>query len=522
MRRLKHNHPVKLILVVGLVFLQLFSKGYTTDNLSAISIIPKPVSVIPANGSFTLTNKTVIFVQAQNNEAKSVGEYFASKLRPSTGFELAVKTTTSKPSSGNIYLRIKSGDTKLGSEGYELTIKSNLIILSAQEPAGLFNGVQTIRQLFPARVESSEVQAGLWKIPAGVIRDTPEFGYRGAMLDVARHFFQVEDVKRYIDLIATYKMNILHLHLSDDQGWRIEIKKWPNLTSIGGSKQVGGGNGGFFTQDQYSDIVKYAADRYMTIIPEIDMPGHINAAMASYPELNCNNKATELYTGTEVGFSSFCTSKEITYDFISDVLGEISAITPGPYIHIGGDESHVTKLEDYIPFVNRVQQIVSKLGKKVIGWDEIALSTLIPNSAVQFWAKSENAVKGVAQSAKVIMSPAANAYLDMKYDSTTTLGLFWAGYVEADKAYKWDPSTLVPGIGKENILGIEAPVWTETLTNMHDLEYMVFPRILGIADLAWRSPSSGNWDEYKTRLAKQGDRLKFMKVNYYPSKLIPW
>ena len=244
--------------------------------------------------------------------------------------------------------------------------------------------------------------------------------------------------------------------------------------------------------------------------------------MASYPELNCNGKATDLYTGTEVGFSSFCTSKEITYQFISDIFGELAAITPGPYLHIGGDESHVTKLEDYIPFVNRVQQIVTKLGKKVIGWDEIALTSLSPNSAVQYWAKAENAVKGVKQGAKVIMSPAANSYLDMKYDSTTSLGLFWAGFVETDKSYNWDPSTLVPGVEKENILGIEAPLWTETITNMKDLEYMVFPRLLGIADLAWRSASAGNWDEYKIRLAKHGARLKAMQIDYYPSKLVPW
>jgi len=204
------------------------------------------------------------------------------------------------------------------------------------------------------------------------------------------------------------------------------------------------------------------------------------------------------------------------------VLGELAAITPGPYLHIGGDESLVTKLEDYIPFVNRVQKIVSKLGKKVIGWDEIALTTLIPNSAVQYWAKAENAKTGVTKGGKVIMSPAANAYLDMKYDSTTTIGLHWAGYVDADKGYQWDPATLVPGIARENILGIEAPLWTETVTTIQEMEYLVFPRLLGIADLGWRSASAGNWDEYKVRLGNQGDRLKMLKVNYYPSKLIPW
>ena len=518
----KRNLHFKFILIAGFLFLQMTTKGLAPVDLSGISIIPKPVMVTPANGNFTLTKKSSIYFPGQNQEIGNIGNYLAIKLNPATGFATLVKTSAGKKDAGNIYLSLTPADEKLGDEGYELTIKSNIINLVAKKPAGLFNGIQTIRQLFPSGIESSSIQPGPWKIPAGTIRDFPEYGYRGVMLDVARHFFQVNDVKRYIDLVALYKMNVMHLHLSDDQGWRIEIKKWPKLTSIGGSSQVGGQKGGFYTQEQYSDIVKYAAERYITIIPEIDMPGHINAAMASYPELNCNDKATELYTGTEVGFSTFCTSKEITYQFISDVLGELAAITPGPWLHIGGDESHVTKLEDYIPFVNRVQQIVNKLGKKVIGWDEIALSTLIPNSAVQFWAKEENAVKGVKQGAKVIMSPAANCYLDMKYDSTTTQGLFWAGYVEADKAYNWDPATLVPGVAKENILGIEAPIWTETISTMDEIEYMAFPRLLGIADLSWSSPASRNWNEYKTRVAKQGDRLKAMGIDYYPSKLIPW
>jgi len=522
MQVIPQNCRFKLILLAGILFLQLFAKALPPADLSTVSIIPKPVSLTPSAGTFTLTNSSSIFFEGHSDGILNVSKYLADRLSPATGFPMAVKPLTAKPSAGNIYLKLGQNDAQLGDEGYQLTIKHEMITLTANKPSGLFNGIQTIRQLFPPKIESSSLQSGPWQIPDGVICDFPEYSYRGVMLDVARHFFQIGDVKRYIDLIALYKMNVMHLHLSDDQGWRIEIKKWPNLTKIGGSSQVGGEKGGFYTQEQYTEIVKYAAERYITIIPEIDMPGHINAAMASYPELNCNNKATDIYTGTDVGFSSLCTGKELTYQFIADVLGEISAITPGPYLHIGGDESHVTKLEDYIPFVNRVQEIVSKLGKKVIGWDEIALSTLKPNTSVQYWAKAENAVKGVKQGAKVIMSPAANSYLDMKYDSTTTLGLHWAGYVEVDQCYNWDPATLVPGIGKADILGIEAPLWTETITNMKELEYMVFPRLLGLADLGWRSPSSGNWNEYKTRLASQGERLKAIRINYCPSKLVPW
>ena len=238
-----------------------------------------------------------------------------------------------------------------------MKIAANGIVLNAYKPAGIFYGVQTIRQLLPAAIGKSSVQPGPWPIATGTIRDYPDYEMRGSMLDVARHFFGTDDVKRYIDFLAYYKMNTLHLHLSDDQGWRIEIKKWPRLTEYGSTTQVGGGKGGFYTQEQYKDLVQYAADRFITIIPEIDMPGHTNAALASYPELNCNekDKNPKLYTGIEVGFSTFCTKNEKVYQFIDDVLTELTALTPGPYLHIGGDESHATKKEDYIPFVNRVQ-----------------------------------------------------------------------------------------------------------------------------------------------------------------------
>ena len=518
----KQKIIVKSILTLVFVTLQIMARAKQPTELSALSIIPRPVSVIPSTGIFTLKENCTIFVKGESAELMQIGAYLANKLNPATGFGIAVRSMDGKQVAGNIYFSLSLVDTLLGDEGYQLEISNDVINLIANKPEGLFNGLQTIRQLLPAKIEMTSLQQGPWEIPAGTIRDYPEYPYRGIMLDVARHFFQVNDVKRSIDLMAAYKMNVLHLHLADDQGWRIEIKKWPKLTSIGGSTQVGGGNGGFYTQEQYADIVKYAAERYITIIPEIDMPGHTNAALASYPELNCNNKATELYTGIKVGFSSLCTSKEITWQFIADVFGELAALTPGPYLHIGGDESHVTKIEDYIPFVNKVQDIVKSLGKKVIGWDEIALSTLKPNSVVHYWAKANNALKGVKQGAKVIMSPSANAYLDMKYDSTTKLGLHWAGYLEVDKAYNWDPATLVPGIAKENILGIEAPLWSETVTNIDELEYMVFPRLPGYAEIGWSTPAARNWDEFKIRLGKHGERFKASRINYYPSKLVPW
>lgn len=467
--------PVLLIIaLVGVIACNNKGAVADTEASSLNNLIPKPVNVNAGTGVFNFDKNTIIIVPQGNNELLRIATYMASVLQPATGFTFKIDTVANTANS--IALNIVD-DTSLAKEGYELKISDKSIILNANQPAGIFYGVQTIRQLLPAAIEKDDVQDGSWQIAAGTIRDYPDYAMRGSMLDVARHFFGPADVKRYIDFLAYYKMNTLHLHLSDDQGWRIEIKKWPRLTAYGSTTQVGGGKGGFYTQEQYKDLVQYAADRFITIIPEIDMPGHTNAALASYPELNCNekDKSPKLYTGTEVGFSTLCTSNEKVYGFVDDVLNELAAITPGPYIHIGGDESHVTKKEDYIAFVNRVQELVKKQGKQVIGWDEIALSTLQPNSIAQYWADSANSKNAVKQGAKIIMSPAIKAYMDMQYDSTTRIGLHWAAYIEVDKAYDWNPATLVNGIEKKDIIGVEAPLWTETIATMDDIEYMTFP-----------------------------------------------
>ncbi|WP_277486495.1 beta-N-acetylhexosaminidase [Catalinimonas alkaloidigena] len=497
-------------------------KKMPATNLSQEVIIPKPVSVTATNSAFELTTEAGIHIQGASEALRKNAQYLADKLKPATGFELAVEGSEGEAEEGHIYLSTGANDDQLGEEGYELNITEEAISLNANTEEGIFRGMQTLFQLLPASIEMGSVQQGPWYIPSGTIRDYPEYGYRGVMLDVARHFFAPEDVKQYLDYIAYYKMNAMHLHLSDDQGWRIEIKSWPKLTETGGSTEVGGGEGGFYTQEEYAEIVAYAADRYITIVPEIDMPGHTNAALSSYPELNCDNKARELYTGIEVGFSTLCTDKEVVYEFIDDVVGELAALTPGPYIHIGGDESHVTPMEDYIPFINRAQGIVKSHGKQVMGWDEIANAELVDNAVVQYWAEAENAQKAVAQGAKVLMSPATKAYMDMQYDSTTQLGLHWAAYIEVDSAYIWNPAELAEGIEKEQIIGIEAPLWTETITNLDELEYMVFPRLPGYAEIGWTASGERNWDEYKERLAAQKDRFEAMNINYYPSPFVPW
>ncbi len=490
----------------------------TMDN-----VIPRPVSEIAASGTFSLSADTGIYVEPATDETKAIGQYLADHLNSSTGYVLQVHAANGAPAAGSIFLTLSGADPALGDEGYQLTITPELVTVAASQPAGLFYGIQTIRQLLPPAIDSSSVQPGPWAIQTGMITDYPRFAWRGAMLDVARHFFSVEDVTRYIDLLAYYKINRLHLHLSDDQGWRIQINSWPNLTSYGGSLEVGGTPGGYYSQADYSYIVNYAKSRYITIVPEIDMPGHVNAALASYPELTCDGVAPGLYTGISGGFNSFCVHNDSTYTFLEDVIGELATLTPGPYIHIGGDEAQATSTTDYINFVNRAQSIVESNGKQVIGWEEIAQSQLLPTSIVQHWNLDPAlAVQAVQKGARVILSPADKAYLDMKYTASTALGQDWVGYINVETAYSWDPATLIGGVAEKDILGVEAPLWSETLNNLADLEYMAFPRIFGIAEIGWTPQARRDWNGYAIRLAAQGPRLQALGVNFYASPEIPW
>jgi hexosaminidase len=533
---------LSVLIVVALTFsCERIAKDASPEAIALFqNVIPRPDSVVLTSKTFVLTKTSRISVSEES--LKPIGEYMAAVFAKSTGFKPEVDISTRTPSSG-LYLTATDTDASLGEEGYTLTINHKLITISGK-PAGLFYGLQTLRQLFPASIEGSSVQQGPWEIATGTIRDYPAYSWRGSMLDVARHFFGVEDVKRYIDLISHYKMNILHLHLSDDQGWRIEIKSWPNLTKHGGSTQVGGGKGGFFTQEQYAEIVAYAKSRFVTIVPEIDMPGHINSALASYGELNggikvpkegrieldlssadlsgTKSKPTQLYTGTAVGFSTLRYEKEETFKFINDVVRELSAITPGPYFHVGGDEAHVTKKEEYIKFINRFTEIVKANGKKMIGWEEIAQGDIDSNVIAQFWNSEKHALEAANKGSALIMSPAKKAYLDMQYDTSSRIGLHWAAYIEVDSAYNWNPATYSIGIDKEDILGVEAPLWSETVTNMDDIEYLVFPRLPGYAEIGWSSGKNKSWDEYKIRLGKHAPRFKAMNIDYYPSPRVPW
>nr|WP_231626929.1 beta-N-acetylhexosaminidase [Streptomyces apocyni] len=502
-------------------------------------VVPAPASVAAGGSPYEITQRTRIRIEGgpRAREARAVGRQLAEILRPATGYPLPVLPSPPGPPGwgrkDGIRLALDPRANDLGAEGYRLTSSRKSVTLTAREPAGLFHGVQTLRQQLPPRIEKDTRQRGPWKIAGGTIKDVPRFAYRGAMLDVSRHFFTVEQVKRYIDQLALYKVNTLHLHLSDDQGWRIAIDSWPRLATHGGSTQVGGGPGGYYTKAQYKHLVAYAASRHLEVVPEIDMPGHTNAALSSYADLNCDGVAPPLYTGIEVGFSSLCVGKEITYDFVDDVIREIAALTPGRYLHIGGDEAHQTTPEDYATFMARVQPVVAKYGKTVMGWHQLAGATPADGAVAQYWGLDRTSPEEraeVAEAARngtgLVLSPADRIYLDMKYDEDTELGLGWAGFVEVRRSYDWDPAeylaTRLPGAPASALKGVEAPLWSETIENSRHIEYMAFPRLPGVAELGWSPAATHDWDGYKVRLAAQGPRWEALGMDYYRSPQVPW
>ena len=495
------------------------------------TLIPKPVEVYETNGEFTLNNETVINVKGRTSDETSelakIGEYIATKFRASTGYPLTV-VNDSDAIDNSIVLTTADNEDQ-GEEGYTIDTGDSGVKIVANQPAGVFRAVQTLRQMLPADIEKSEVVSDVeWNIPGSHIEDKPEYEYRGTMIDVSRHFFTVDEVKEHIDNIAQYKMNKLHMHLSDDQGWRLEIKgeEYANLTDLGASTSCthNGERPGFYTQEDFKEIVKYAQERYVEIIPEFDMPGHAWAALVSLPMLNSTEDGkpyasgydnTKPYQGWDVGWASLECHNENTYKFIEEVIKQVSAISPSKYFHIGGDEAHSTSNEDYKYFMNRVADIAQKYGKTPIGWQHFDNVVEDKEGTItQFWSTGNAKMNS---DVKYIASPADYAYIDMKYDSNCELGLQWAAQISIKRGYEWDPTKYG---SKEQILGVECPMWTETLSSLEALEYMAFPRILGHAEIGWTAKEDRNWDEYKERLIVHGERLENQGINYYKDETI--
>jgi hexosaminidase len=495
---------------------------------SFADVVPAPVKARPAPGvRYTLTPDTRIYAAAGSAGAVAVGDYLAGILRRSTGYALPV--TEAAPANGTVgpgvWLLLTGAAPGLGDEGYQLDLTADAAVVRANRPAGLFAGVQTLRQLLPPAIERDTVQPGPWVAPGGRIVDHPRYAYRSAMLDVARHFFPVATLKRYIDELALYKINHLHLHLTDDQGWRIVIDSWPKLTEVGGQTAVNGDPGGYYTQAEYRDLVAYAQSRHITIVPEIDMPGHVNAALTAYPELDCVDRKAAPYTGIGVGFSTLCVDNDRVYTFIDDVVRELAALTPGPYLHIGGDEADATPPADYARFMERVQRIVVAHGKIPLAWHQVVAAELMPSTVAQFWDvdnHNDRVSAAVARGTKLVLSPANHAYLDMKYNARTALGLTWAGLIEVRDAYDWNPGAYHDGVPASAVLGVEAPLWTETVRTAADIEYLAFPRLAAIAELGWSPASTHDWGAFRGRLAAQGPRWTAMGVHFYRSAQVPW
>lgn len=409
-------------------------------------------------------------------------------------------------------------------ESYRITVDATTATVTGADAAGLFYGIHTLVQLIRPAGDG-------WEIPAVVIEDAPRFAYRGVMLDVARHFHPVATVTAYIDRAASLKFNHLHLHLTDDQGWRLQLRSRPELTEKASATSVGGDSGGFYTQDDYRKIVAYAAARHMTVVPEIDLPGHTHAVSLAYPELSEQPVISDhiretvrefgggmpengtAYDGMAVGFSSLKIHDEATYAFLADVLGELAELSPGPYLHIGGDEALGTDAADYDAFVGRVTGMVAGLGKTPVAWHEAGTAPALASGTIgQYWGyitptdgMDEKARGFVRGGGRLIMSPADATYLDMKFDADSPLGLTWArGVTSAQRAYAWDPAAVIEGVTDADILGVEAPMWTETVRTLDDIDALAFPRIGAAAEAAW-SPAVGadperTWESFRARV----------------------
>ncbi|MFI6183171.1 family 20 glycosylhydrolase [Nonomuraea sp. NPDC051191] len=514
-----------------------------------LGLLPKPVALQEQGGTpYTLHRNTRVVAAGQ--DARAPAEYLARALRPATGYRLPVVAAGDGPAPIVVEVGPGKGPAGHEDEGYRLTVAPGRIALTASTAAGALNGVQTLRQLFPQWVESDSVVPASWTAPAVTINDYPRFAHRGMMLDVARSFYPVAEVKSAIDAAAQFKINRLHLHLTDDQGWRIAVGDpatnpsgidYGLLTRVGGATAMTDrgtepGITGFYTKADYTEIVRYAGENGMTVIPEIDLPGHVNSALHSVPQLNTAGAQPRLQPGETtvphngtgaVGYSSLDAAAPVTYEFARHVLAEIAAMTPGPYLHIGGDEAHVTPHADYVKMVDAFTAAVKGLGKTVVGWNEYA-GTALPqgDAVVQFWNGNLAAVaKAVNErGAKAILSPAANTYVPQKQDPRQPQGGTWAcgGVCGLDRHYNWDPGTYVPGVAESSVLGVESAMWGEFIRRLGQAQYYSFPRLIATAEVGWTPQDQRDYAGFSTRLSAVGGRLTVAGTNFFPTADVPW
>jgi len=521
-----------IILLNCFLFITLQSQ---INNRQIVSIIPQPVSLKVNIGSFRLDKTTILVVKDPGD--KPSADFFNDYLRDIYGVRLNISNSAKKnfiSISTKKFFKPPEND-----EHYTLNGTEVGFVLSGDSYAGTFRGIQTLIQLLP--VDKSTSLA----VPLVKIDDQPRFKYRGLHLDVCRHFFDVAFVKRYIDYIALHKMNYFHWHLTDDQGWRIEIKKYPGLTSIGAwrdgtiiGRYPGKGNdsihyGGFYTQEEIKEVVAYAAGRHIEVIPEIEMPGHALAALASYSYLGCTGGPYKVQQTWGVFKDVFCAGNDSVFSFLEDVLDEVMPLFPSKFVHVGGDECPKDSwkvcpkcqkriqdnnlkdehgLQSY--FIQRIEKYINGKGKKIIGWDEILEGGLAPNATVMSWRGEKGGIEAAKQDHEVIMTPGTHLYFDhaqTKNEDSVTIG----GFLPVQKVYSYEPqSKELDSVQKQKVLGAQANVWTEYMSNNRKLEYMLFPRLSAISEVLWSPASSRDWKSFGKRLPVQFKRYDLWKINY--------
>lgn len=508
----------------------------------SIGIIPLPSTYELKPGTFYITGQSSIGIDKSDPEMTALANYFNEEISDATGFSLPVNN------SGTIIFQL--GEHKeLGEEGYQLSISSDQLILSAYKHHGIFNGIQSVLQLLPPEIKSKTVQAdATWSINCIEVTDKPQFAWRGLMLDVSRHFFTKQEVKKFIDQMAEYKYNVFHWHLTDDQGWRLEVKSLPRLTAIGAWRAPRVGNwwerepqlptdslsyGGYYTTEDIREIVEYAQQRYVTIVPEIDIPGHSMAALSAYPEISCTggpfhvNVGNTFYTKIE---NSLCAGNEQTFEVLDSVFAEVARLFPSPYIHIGGDEcykgfwekcskckmrmqkEHLKNLEELQSyFVKRVAAMVQKRGKQVIGWDEILEGGLAPETIVMSWRGMKGGIEAAKQGHSVIMTPTDHCYLDF-YQGDPTVEPNTYSMLRLQDCYKYQ---LIPdSVDASLIMGGQGNLWTESVPHYRQVEYMIWPRALAISETLWTDALLRNWKFFVNRVEQQFERFDRSGVNY--------
>lgn len=541
-------------------FIFISAIAFAQNNTPAI--IPEPVYMVTQQGTFILKDNTPVHINAAGNAAASkIAAQLTQSLATATGFSFPIDNNSA--GTGIQLILNTAPDKALGTEGYMLNASPDAVIIKANEPAGLFYGVQTLLQLLPKEIESkSAVKNVTWTIPAIDIKDYPRFGWRGLMFDVSRHFFTKAEVKAFIDDMAKYKFNLLHMHLTDDQGWRIEIKSYPKLTSVGAwnVKKTGTFNyfsdplpdeprdyGGFYTQDDIKEIIQYAKDQYINVLPEVDVPGHSLAAIASYPELSCTPGANKYKVNSGEKFmvwppkghfyglvdNTLCPANEKVYEFLDKVFTEVAALFPFEYIHMGGDETArnfweknpqikalmqreklktLDEVQSY--FVKRVEKIVESKGKKLIGWDEILQGGLAPNAAVMSWRGIDGGIAAAKLKHEVVMSPTTFVYLDyMQGDAAIEPPVY--ATLRLNKAYEFEP---VPdGVDAQYIKGGQANLWTEQVYNTRHLQYMIWPRAFAVSEAVWSPKEKRNWNNFAQHVEKHFERFDMAEKKYAPS-----